>query len=195
MPFGNALSLFALYIVSVCGAFLFVPFALFYFIPGCACIFHPSLCCMFYYMPNIFHIFRITCIYVWSLGHTPTHTHSHQHTHNVILRFRLKAFLSTRSLSVFLSVSVSISLPPWLYYVFVLLSALLSLSFSTGIINGQRDRPPSCLGKWSKNKWMIERKPRQLAKGENSSKKWPTAKGQVIVFKTNVGRANFRLQL
>lgn len=110
---------------------------------------------------------------------------THTHTHTLSLRFRLKAFLSTRSLSF----SLARSLRYFLYFIF----------FSTGIINGQRDRPPSCLGKWSKNKWMIEWKPRQLAKGENSSKnlvrkKWPTAKGQVIVFKTNVGRANFRLQ-
>lgn len=98
----------------------------------------------FSYFPHYLHL----CMKPWP--------HTNTHTHNVILRFRLKAFLSTRSVSVSLSFSVFLSLPPGLYYVFVLLSVLLSLSFSTGIINGQRDRPPSCLGKWSKNKWMIE---------------------------------------
>lgn len=55
--------------------------------------------------------------------------------------------------------------------------------------------PPSCLGKWSKNKWMIEWKPRQLARGKTlyiqfvcMNKKWPARVQVIRVFKANGGR-------
>lgn len=104
MPFGNALSLFALYIVSVCGAFLLVPFALFVLFLAA----HASFilrCAVCFITCQTFFIFSALLAFMYEA----LATHQHSHTHNVILRFRLKAFLSTRSVSVSLYLSLSFS--------------------------------------------------------------------------------------
>lgn len=148
MPFGNALLLFALYIVSVCEAF---PFFLLLFLISFACACAFGLFILF--LAHASFILRsavcfITCqtFFIFSalLAFMYEALAIHTHTHTLSLRFRLKAFLSTLSLSLIRCVTFSI-----LFFFF-------SSFFSTSIINGQRDRPPSCLGKWSKNKWMIE---------------------------------------
>lgn len=174
MPFGNALSLFALYIVSVCGAFLFPLFPLLFSFYSWRM--HLSSFVVLYvllhakhfsYFPHYLHL----CMKPWP------HTNTHTHTQRYLCASGWKHFLA---LALSLSLSLCLSLPPTLALLCLRLAPCVTFSifFPTGIINGQRDRPPSCLGKWSKNKWMIEWKPRQLAKGENSSKKWPTKKAK-----------------
>lgn len=127
MPFGNALLLFALYIVSVCEAF---PFFLLLFLISfaLACAFglfilflaHASFilrCAVCFITCQTFFIFSALLAFMYEV----LAIHIHTHTHALSLRFRLKAFLSTLSLSLAALLS--------LFYFFLLFSLLAS---STG---------------------------------------------------------------
>lgn len=79
MPFGNALSLFALYIVSVCGAFLLVPFALFALFLAA----HASFilrCAVCFITCQTFFIFSALLAFMYEALATHQHTHTHTHT-------------------------------------------------------------------------------------------------------------------
>lgn len=75
MPFGNALSLFALYIVSVCGAFLLVPFALFVLFLAA----HASFilrCAVCFITCQTFFIFSALLAFMYEALATHQHTHT-----------------------------------------------------------------------------------------------------------------------